>query len=171
MVAGIALTLLPGLSTLSVTEALLGVLAGFAILLPGYVLGKTGAGDVKLMAMAGAYLGLSGTVIAALVTFITGGVVALCWVVFQHLLKPTLQSVAAINTNASNPQSTTRSISHHMLLGYIGIRQSAGDLFGSDKKAVWHSRFPYALAIATGCVAAIALDHYGLGDIRHWGRT
>jgi prepilin peptidase CpaA len=61
----------------SVTRALSGALAGFAMGLPLYWLRAMGAGDVKLMAMAGAFLGGAEAVMACLVIFIVGGVLGL----------------------------------------------------------------------------------------------
>ena len=54
-----------------------GLLLGFAIMLPLYVLHAMGAGDVKLMAMVGAFLGLDETLQAVLCAFIVGGVGAI----------------------------------------------------------------------------------------------
>ena len=41
----------------SLIQSLLGLLLGFALLLPGYIMGFTGGGDVKLMAAVGGFLG------------------------------------------------------------------------------------------------------------------
>lgn len=61
-----------------------GMLVGFAIWFPAYVLRWLGAGDVKLFAAAGAWLGpmraFEGSLIAALV----GGVLALAWMVREY---------------------------------------------------------------------------------------
>ena len=47
----------PALLGFGMAGALKGIAVGFALLLPLYLLRATGAGDVKLMAMVGAYLG------------------------------------------------------------------------------------------------------------------
>ncbi len=57
--------------------ALLGCLLGLAFMLPGHIFGATGAGDVKLLAAAGALLGPTDTIYAFLYTAIAGGVLAL----------------------------------------------------------------------------------------------
>ena len=49
---------------------------GLALMLPGHVLGATGAGDVKLMAAVGAIVGPALVVRAFLYTAIAGGVLA-----------------------------------------------------------------------------------------------
>ena len=54
-----------------------GLLIGFVLLLPLYMLHAMGAGDVKLMAMVGAFLGADETLQAVLFAFIAGGVGAL----------------------------------------------------------------------------------------------
>ena len=46
-----------GISGISLASSLLGFFLGFLLMLPGHVLGATGAGDVKLFAAAGAVLG------------------------------------------------------------------------------------------------------------------
>ena len=45
-----------GVSGLTVWAAAAGLVLGLAVMLPGHLLGATGAGDVKLMAAAGALL-------------------------------------------------------------------------------------------------------------------
>ncbi|MES2977148.1 MAG: prepilin peptidase [Pseudomonadota bacterium] len=57
--------------------ALGGLGIGFAAMLPMYMLGVMGAGDVKLMAMAGAFLGVDSVVYALLASFMVGGIAAL----------------------------------------------------------------------------------------------
>lgn len=66
-----------GLSGISAWAALAGCVIGFLVMLPGYMLGATGAGDVKLMAAIGAILGPSLVVTAFLCTAIVGGLLAL----------------------------------------------------------------------------------------------
>jgi prepilin peptidase CpaA len=56
--------------------SLAGMVAAAALLLPGYVLGFTGAGDVKLLAAVGALLGFPAALLAALLSLILGGVLS-----------------------------------------------------------------------------------------------
>jgi prepilin peptidase CpaA len=74
-VAGIALAA-AGLGRVGVGAAIAGCVLGAALMLPGHVLGGTGAGDVKLMAAVGAFLGPVPTVMAFFVTAIAGGCLA-----------------------------------------------------------------------------------------------
>jgi prepilin peptidase CpaA len=56
-----------------------GMLLGFGAMLPLYALRALGAGDVKLMAMVGAFLGAGATVEALLFSIVTGGIAALAF--------------------------------------------------------------------------------------------
>ena len=55
-------------------HSLLGMLIGFGIFLPMYAVGGMAAGDVKLMAMAGAFLTPPDALWAAFFSLIAGGV-------------------------------------------------------------------------------------------------
>ena len=63
--------------------ALTGILAGAALLLPFYMLGGMGAGDVKLLAASGSILGPFGIFTAALYSALAGGIYALL-VLWRH---------------------------------------------------------------------------------------
>ena len=65
------------------TMALAGMAVGLACLLPLYSVGGMGAGDVKLMAGVGAWLGASTTFSAFCVSAIVGAVMAL-WMVWRR---------------------------------------------------------------------------------------
>lgn len=56
-----------------------GMLIGLLVTLPLYALKTMGAGDVKLMAMVGAFLGPVGVLHALLYSFITAGIAALAF--------------------------------------------------------------------------------------------
>ncbi|WP_152206446.1 A24 family peptidase [Marinobacter changyiensis] len=58
-------------------EAFSGLGLGLAIFMPGYLVGTTGAGDVKLMAAVGTFLGPYSVLIAGLASIAVGGVIAL----------------------------------------------------------------------------------------------
>jgi prepilin peptidase CpaA len=75
-VAGLALAA-AGLSRVGLGTALLGVVVGLALMLPGHVFGATGAGDVKLFAALGAFIGPASIAAAFLYTAIAGGCLAI----------------------------------------------------------------------------------------------
>jgi prepilin peptidase CpaA len=64
--------------------SLLGTAAGLAMLLPLYAIGGMGAGDVKLLAGVGAWLGASHTLHAFCATAIVGAVLAIAMVVARR---------------------------------------------------------------------------------------
>ena len=68
--------------------ALGGLGVGFAFLIPGYALGKTGAGDVKLVAAVGAFLGPAGAAVAAAASLVASAMVALGYAVFARGRRP-----------------------------------------------------------------------------------
>jgi prepilin peptidase CpaA len=68
-------------------DGLLGMLVGLATLLPLYAVGGMGAGDVKLMAGMGAWLGAAVTWNAFVVSVIVGGVMALAMVLWRRSWK------------------------------------------------------------------------------------
>jgi prepilin peptidase CpaA len=114
---------------LSVPAALAGLAIGFVLMLPGHVIGGTGAGDVKLFAAIGTLLGPAGIVVAFLYTAIAGGVLALVIAVRRRRLQETVERTAVlVRTGGSN----VADIEH----------------VSSD------NRFPYAPAIALGALAA-----------------
>lgn len=57
-----------------------------ALVLPGYALGFTGAGDVKLLAAVGALLAFPSALFAALLSLILGGVLSLLISVWRRNL-------------------------------------------------------------------------------------
>jgi prepilin peptidase CpaA len=77
-----------GASRLSLEGALVGLVLGLAVMLPGYLLGGLGAGDVKLFGAVGALLGPADILPAFLYTAMCGGVLAL--VVAQRRRRLTL---------------------------------------------------------------------------------
>ena len=67
--------------------AALGTCVGLLCLLPFYAAGAMGAGDVKLMAVCGAFLGPVHVVVAAVAALVAGGVIGIVWY-FTHLTSP-----------------------------------------------------------------------------------
>lgn len=64
-----------------VWSSLLGTAVGLFLLLPAYAIGGMGAGDVKLLAGVGAWIGMVHTFWAFVVTVIVGAVIAVAMVV------------------------------------------------------------------------------------------
>lgn len=120
-----------GLGRVSLGAAVLGCLLGLLFMLPGHFFGATGAGDVKLLASAGALLGPADTAYAFVYTAIAGGFIALAVALRRRQLHRTLVSTAALAAG---------------LDGAVAAAESPGV----------NNRFAYAPAIAIG-VAIVAL--------------
>ncbi len=71
-----------------------GLLLGGCCFLPLYLRGVLGAGDVKLMALAGSFLGLKAALVSVLLTTLSGGALALFYLGFMS--STTLPYAAAI---------------------------------------------------------------------------
>jgi prepilin peptidase CpaA len=85
-----------GLGRIGLGASILGCLLGLAFMLPGHIFGATGAGDVKLLAAAGALLGPTDTVLAFLNTAIAGGALALAVALYRRRLHHTLGATARL---------------------------------------------------------------------------
>lgn len=134
--------LAPVAAPLGLLMGLAGFAAGLALLLPLYALKTMGAGDVKLMAMIGAFLGPYPVAIVTLFSLLAGGVMA----VIVAAWNGTLRRVTAN--------------SYHLLLQSL-MRGIAGDMPSIDAPALPSGKLPYALAIATGTLIYLGLAARG----------
>jgi prepilin peptidase CpaA len=92
-----------GISGLSVGASVLGLAVGLCLMLPGYLFGATGAGDVKLLAAAGALLGPAHIGLAFFYTALAGGALALLVARRRRRLALTLEGTGRlIATGAAN---------------------------------------------------------------------
>jgi len=114
-------------------DALTGMAIAGGVLLPGWLLGWMGAGDVKLVAAVGAWLGMPGAVFAVLGSLIAGGVVSVVLAVRQGVFVRTLQGAA--------------------LLGMWGMaRAGRGAVPAPVTTGI---RFPFAVAVLAGSTFAL----------------
>ncbi len=130
-VTGFALAGL-GLTGHSMAGALAGALIGFALMLPGHLLGGTGAGDVKLLAALGTLLGPVGIAMAFLYSAIAGGFLAVGHAIRRKRFGTTVSRTARLMTA---PAETKKQIDG----------------------AARASRFAYGPALAAGAIAAALL--------------
>ena len=123
--------------------ALGGLALGFIFLLPGYALGVMGAGDVKLMAMAGAFLGVSDTFSAVIATFIVGGIAALVYALFQR----------AFVRMFSNVKNITQTMLVSAVVGFRpDVRIDASHSVG---------KMPYGVSISIGTIGYVVARQLG----------
>ena len=123
---------------------LAGLAVGLVLFLPLYLIRAMGAGDVKLFAMVGAFLGPLATFYAALATLIVGGAASLIFVfargtaprLFQNLAS--LFQVTLLGALAGAPQAPR-----------ITVQNSAGKL-------------PYGVPIAIGTIGYLVFHQLGL---------
>ena len=107
-------------------KLLLGLLTGFVAMLPMYMLRAMGAGDVKLMATVGAFLGPAPTLGALLLVFMAGGVLSLAMALYSGTFRLVVDNLRRMVINAL-PNSSCR-----------------------ERSVQTTGRVPYALAIAIG---------------------
>lgn len=74
-------------------SSLLGGLAGFFLLFFGYLLGGIGAGDVKLLAAVGAFLGPKLVFCAFIWMALSGGVLAILFVLWKGAFRQTFRNL------------------------------------------------------------------------------
>ena len=127
-VAGVLLAV-AGVGRVGPVASLLGLGVGFALMLPGHLIGGIGAGVVKLFAAVGTLLGPTGVLSAFLYTAIAGGLLALFVALRRRRSCQTLNRVARLIANTAG---STAAIEH----------PSAGN------------RFAYVPAIAVGAIFA-----------------
>jgi prepilin peptidase CpaA len=121
-----------GLSGLAWSMA--GTLVGLGLLLPAYAIGGMGAGDVKLMAGVGAWIGATATLYAFCVSTVIGGLIAVAMVLyrgrwqhhFQQFFKIVDEIVVIRNADALSALAAQRK-SSMMLLPY-GIPIALGTI-------------------------------------------
>jgi prepilin peptidase CpaA len=126
---------LAGLGTagLSIPAAVGGFVVGMLLMLPGHLLGATGAGDVKLMAALGTLLGPVGIATAFTYAAIAGGLLAGIIAIQRGRLRFTVVRTAAL------------------------VRTGGANVADIEAPSS-NNRFAYAPAIAIGaCLAAFGM--------------
>jgi prepilin peptidase CpaA len=116
-------------TAVSVPGALGGFALGLVLMLPGHVIGATGAGDVKLFAALGTLLGPARTGTAFLYTAVAGGLLVVAVASRRRRLATTFERTAAL------------------------VRSRGGNA-AEIERATENNRFAYAPAIAAGTLAA-----------------
>ena len=118
--------------------SLLGTALGLGLLLPAYAIGGMGAGDVKLLAGVGAWVGVSHTLWAFVVSVFVGAAIALVMVLFRRRWK--------------HHQSQFLSILTEILIVRNATQLSA---MAAERKSSM-MLLPYGIPIAIGSIAYFA---------------
>ena len=147
--SGICYALLHGLLTSTPTwyaapvTAIGGLMTGAALMLPMYLFGVLGAGDVKLTAMAGAFLSAVQIGQATIIVFIVGGIAALVFSLRHRALQRMLRNAGDIARSAVLSFGT----------GGMPSMQIAG--------GVSVGRLPYGVSIAIGTILYVVARQIG----------
>ena len=110
---------------------------GLAILLPMYALRLMGAGDVKLLAMVGAFVGAGQILTVGLVTLVAGGVLALVFAAWQRNLRRLV----------ANAYHMALHTTYSALAGVVAAPTVPPEAASG--------RLPYAIAIAVATVGCV----------------
>ncbi|NDZ15974.1 prepilin peptidase [Variovorax sp. WS11] len=114
-----------------------GLFLGFLLLLPLYMLHAMGAGDVKLMAMVGAFLGVDETLQAVLFAFVAGGVGAIGFALLKghvsRLLRNAVDVIYGLATSA-----------------FVGVRPAT-----RAHAAPSIGKLPYGVCISVGTIGYV----------------
>ena len=126
-------------------DSLIGLGFGLILLLPFYLLRIMGAGDVKLLAMIGAFVGQNDILWVFLYTLVAGGLLALIFSLWRGALRRMIDNVIltcllVLSDSKSEWFKGNSSFS-------VEAPQSAGKL-------------PYAIAITTGTGFFLALKQF-----------
>jgi prepilin peptidase CpaA len=153
IVSGLALALtlhwLTGPPWALLTHWLAGMLTGFFLLLPLYLLRGMAAGDVKLMAMVGGFLGPDAALQVALLTYLLGAPLALATLLWQGWRRG--DSLATVRQLGRNLWRLLQPV----LVRLVGLPLAAVPAGG----IVSVGGMPYGVAIALATVAVVAWPH------------
>ena len=123
--------------------ALGGLLIGFLIMLPCYAIRIMGAGDVKLMAMVGAFLGLTDTLHAIVYSFIAGGVAALLFSLHKKALVRMLVNI--------------KHFAQMMIVSAVGSFKPDVQIAASQSVG----KLPYGICISAGTIVYVVARQLG----------
>lgn len=127
---------------LGLLSALGGMLVGGGLLLPMYALKAMGAGDVKLMAMVGAFLSPWHALWAALIVLLTGGFLSLAFAIKNGVLQRTFSNLRLLFIGAFSS---------------LLLRESPNLSVDAETAG----RVPYGLAISLGTTIYLLVQYQG----------
>jgi prepilin peptidase CpaA len=137
VLAALAVSMTPG--GIGLSPALAGFFLGLFALLPLYALRALGAGDVKLMAAVGAFIGPQALPLALLATFIAGGLMTLL-----------------ITLKRGTALRLLRNVRDMLCMAWW--RLACREMPVLEPAPVSAGKMPYALAIAAGALCQLVLN-------------
>lgn len=132
---------------IGVIESFMGWSIGFLLLLPLYLLRMMGAGDIKLMAMVGAFVGTDDILGVFLNTLIAGGVLAFIISLQQGMLSRLMENLA-------------HQLQITFTLNKTDLANNNPPMLGKSPCSI--GKIPYAIAIAIGTVIFLTTNHFRL---------
>jgi prepilin peptidase CpaA len=126
----------------TVSQSLVGVLAGFGILLIPYILGAMGGGDVKMLAAIGAWLGAVGTLQVYLVAAVAGLIIVLVQCFLSGRLTQLFRNSTLILANFAN----------YAQVGKAQVVATGQSLKSVDKP------LPYAVPTLIGVIVTVGMN-------------
>lgn len=132
--------------------ALAGWILGLLLFLPFYLFRLMGAGDVKLMAMVGAYLGPEAVIIDIFYVIVTGGVLSIIVAYWRGVLKESFSNVLGIV--------------HELILNLFISKTShqSFKLASSNNTINNTAKLPYGVAIAVGTLVYLVVNAAGYSN-------
>ena len=120
-----------------IMSSLGGCALGLVVMLPAYALRVMGAGDVKLMAMTGAFLGVYDILPAVIATFIVGGAAALAFALYRKALRKMFANLKSI-------------------IHLTAVSAASGTVSGMQVEGMPSiGRMPYGISISIGTIGYV----------------
>lgn len=119
--------------------SILGFTAALGLSIPFFALGALGAGDAKLLAAVGAFVGIGGLLPVLLYSAVAGGVLGIVFAIRRGVILPAILQTRGL-------------LLHAATLGRHGSRSTIEDPNAQT--------IPYGVAIAAGTVLASLFPHF-----------
>jgi prepilin peptidase CpaA len=138
----LALAVLPG--GIGAGNAMLGLVCGLAVPLPFYLLGVMGAGDVKLLAAVGAFVGFPGALWVITAAFVAGGALSVAWAMRYRAVRAMMGNLRA---GLLQVAAGSRTRPGGLPVSGVRVPYSLAIVIGALGYALWSGRVAWSNAI------------------------